>query len=95
MVSELCNGRMEPDTKGIGKIIMQMEKANLFMQLEIFMMVSGLEIKLMGLVLTQVLILEEVIQVNGKTIYSMVKGLRNGKMIVIMKEISNMEKRAD
>lgn len=52
---------------------MHMDKANLHMQLEIYMMVIGLEIKLMVMVLIQVLVLGEIILGYGLMIYNMAK----------------------
>lgn len=58
---------MEADIKDFGKIIMQMEKENLFIVMEIFLKVSGI----MGKYMVKEFFIHKIksnIKVNGKTI---------------------------
>ena len=84
---------MGQDMKASGKTITQMERGSSFMPLEIFMMESGLETKLMGLEPTPALTLEAATQATGKMIFNTAKVLKNGKMTATMKENSFMERR--
>lgn len=70
-------GLMEPDTKGNGEITKQTAKGNLFMQMGIFMMETGMMIKLQVLALT-IIIMGPSTQDNGQMTNSMDMGLKLG-----------------
>lgn len=78
-----------------GKMDMHGAKENLFIQLVIFMMVIGEEIKLVVKVCINLLKMEEHILENGKMTCKKDMGLKHGKMEVIMRDnfhkVRNME----
>lgn len=83
------NGLMEPFMKVFGKIIKLMVKANLFMQMEIFLKESSIWIKLIILEYIHIQMVQNM-KVSGKTTNKVVQVQKLGLMDPDMKEITLM-----
>lgn len=87
-------GKMELHIQVTGRIIKHKAKENLFIQMEIYMKVNGLTIKLMASVSINMLMGQN-IQDFGKMIYSTVQELKLGLMVLVIMEIMTQAESKD